>query len=110
MRGGQQPLDEDRIKGTAINIGGKVKDAAGRLLSDSKTQADGKADQASGQQAADQVEQKAQQAAEATRKGLASASLFGFVALALGAVASWFGGTAGAPRRKTKVVRTGSTI
>jgi len=101
MRGGQQSLDEDRIKGAAINIGGKVKDAAGRLPEDSKTKADGKAGQ---------VKQKAQQAAEATRKGLASASLFGFVALALGAVASWFGGTAGAPRRETKVVRTGSTI
>ncbi len=30
-------MDEDRIKGTATNIGGKVKDAAGGLLGDSKT-------------------------------------------------------------------------
>ncbi len=57
-------------------------------------------------QAADQVKQKAQQAAEATRKSLASAGIFGFVALALGAVAAWFGGGAGAPRREA-MVRSG---
>ena len=56
-------------------------------------------------QAADQVKQKAQQAAEATRKGLASAGIFGFVALALGAAAAWFGGSVGAPRNETTVVR-----
>ena len=50
-------------------------------------------------QAADQVKQKAQQAAEVTRKSLASAGIFGFIALALGAVAAWFGGGVGAPRR-----------
>jgi len=49
MREGEQDMDEDRIKGTATNLGGKVKDAAGGLLGDSKTQAEGKADQASGQ-------------------------------------------------------------
>ena len=42
-------MDEDRIKGAATNIGGQVKDAAGGLLGDSKTQAEGKTDQASGQ-------------------------------------------------------------
>jgi len=42
-------MDEDRIKGAATNLGGKVKDAAGGLLGDSKTQAEGKADQAGGQ-------------------------------------------------------------
>jgi len=61
-------------------------------------------------QAADQVKQKAQQAAEATRKGVASAGLFGFVALALGAVASWIGGGIGAPRRETSVVPAGRMI
>ena len=50
-------------------------------------------------QTADQVKQKAQQAAEATRKGVASAGIFGFIALVLGAAAAWFGGGAGAPRR-----------
>jgi len=61
-------------------------------------------------QSADQVKQKAQQAAEATRKGVASAGIFGFVALALGAVAAWFGGGVGAPRRETTVVRAGRTV
>ena len=42
-------MDEDRIKGSAGDIGGKVKDAAGGLLGDSKMQAEGKADQVSGQ-------------------------------------------------------------
>jgi len=49
-------------------------------------------------QAADQVKQKAQQAAEATRKGVATAGIFGFVALLLGAGAAWFGGGIGSPR------------
>ncbi len=42
-------MDEDRIKGAATNVGGKVKDAVGGLTGDSKTQAEGKADQVSGQ-------------------------------------------------------------
>jgi uncharacterized protein YjbJ (UPF0337 family) len=42
-------MDDDRIKGSATDIGGKVKDAAGNLLGDNKMQAEGKADQASGQ-------------------------------------------------------------
>ena len=42
-------MDENRVKGSATDIGGKVKDAAGGLLGDSKMQAEGKADQASGQ-------------------------------------------------------------
>ena len=42
-------MDEDRIKGSASDIGGKVKDAAGGLLGDNKMQAEGKADQLSGQ-------------------------------------------------------------
>ncbi|MGI4940103.1 MAG: CsbD family protein, partial [Janthinobacterium lividum] len=37
-------MDEDRIKGAATNIGGKVKDAVGGLTGDTKTQAEGKAD------------------------------------------------------------------
>ncbi len=38
--------------------------------------------------AAEQVKQKAQGAAEATRKGVASAGMLGFVALALGGIAA----------------------
>lgn len=54
-------------------------------------------------QVADQAKQKAQQAAEVTRKSVASAGIFGFIALALGAVAAWFGGGAGAPRNEATV-------
>ena len=60
--------------------------------------------------AADQAKQKAQQAAEATRKGVASAGIFGFVALALGAVAAWFGGGMGTPNRDIGAVRTSRTV
>ncbi len=42
-------MDEDRIKGAATDFGGKVKDAVGGLTGDAKTQAEGKADQATGQ-------------------------------------------------------------
>ncbi len=42
-------MDEDRMKGAASNIGGKVKDAVGGLTGDTKTQAEGKLDQAVGQ-------------------------------------------------------------
>lgn len=49
-------------------------------------------------QAADTAKQKAAQAAEATRKGLASAGIFGFGALALGALAAWLGGGLGTSR------------
>ena len=55
-------------------------------------------------QTADTVKQKAQQAAEATRKGVAGAGILGFVALALGALAAWFGGGIGAPRAEAALV------
>ena len=42
-------MDEDRIKGAATDLGGRAKDAIGSLTGDKKTQAEGKADQASGQ-------------------------------------------------------------
>src|ERR1700712_967429 len=47
-------------------------------------------------QAADNAKQQAMQAAEATRKAVSRGALFGFFALLLGAVASWFGGRMGA--------------
>ena len=59
-------------------------------------------------QAADQVKQKAQAAAEATRKGVASAGIYGTIALVLGALAAWFGGGVGAPRRGTAIVPAGT--
>ena len=60
------------------------------------------------QQAAQQVKDKAAQAAEATRKGVASAGIYGFVALLTGAVAAWIGGGGGTPNRETAVVPTAS--
>ena len=42
-------MDEDRTKGAATDLGGKAKDAIGGLVGDKKTQAEGKADQMSGQ-------------------------------------------------------------
>jgi hypothetical protein len=57
-------------------------------------------------QSLDTAKQKATQAAEATRKGVASAGIFGFVALALGALAAWLGGGMGAPRRELAVAAT----
>ena len=42
-------MDQNRIEGAATNMSGKLKDAAGGLMGDSKTQAEGKMDQASGQ-------------------------------------------------------------
>jgi uncharacterized protein YjbJ (UPF0337 family) len=42
-------MDQNRIEGAATNIGGKVKDAVGGLVGDTKTQAEGKTDQVSGQ-------------------------------------------------------------
>jgi uncharacterized protein YjbJ (UPF0337 family) len=41
-------MDERRIEGTARNLGGKVQEAAGRLTGDTKTQAEGVANQAIG--------------------------------------------------------------
>ncbi|PZU00592.1 MAG: CsbD family protein [Brevundimonas sp.] len=40
--------DHDRIEGAAKNIGGKVKEAAGKMTGDTKLQAEGKADQVEG--------------------------------------------------------------
>lgn len=41
-------MDDDRIKGSAQNIKGKVKEAAGDLMGDSKMKTEGKADQVAG--------------------------------------------------------------
>ena len=41
-------MDEDRISGTAKNIGGKVEESFGRTTGDTKTQAEGIAKQVSG--------------------------------------------------------------
>jgi uncharacterized protein YjbJ (UPF0337 family) len=41
-------MDKDRMKGSATNMGGKAKEAAGNLTGDSKLKSEGKADQAKG--------------------------------------------------------------
>ena len=41
-------VDENRIEGTARNMGGRIKDAVGGLTGDAGTQAQGKAEQAAG--------------------------------------------------------------
>ena len=40
--------DHDRIEGAAKNIGGKIKEAAGKVTGDEKLKAEGKADQVAG--------------------------------------------------------------
>lgn len=40
--------DQDRIEGSAKNVGGKIKEGVGKMTGDSKLQAEGKADQVEG--------------------------------------------------------------
>jgi uncharacterized protein YjbJ (UPF0337 family) len=40
--------DHDRVEGAAKNIGGKIKEAAGKLTGDEKLKAEGRADQVAG--------------------------------------------------------------
>ena len=41
-------MDEDRIDGAAKNVGGKIKEGFGKLVGDTKIEAEGKADQVEG--------------------------------------------------------------
>ncbi len=41
-------MDKDRMKGSATNMGGKAKEAAGNVTGDAKLQSEGKMDQAKG--------------------------------------------------------------
>lgn len=41
-------MDKDRVAGSARQAGGKIKEAAGKVLGDSKLQGEGLADQAAG--------------------------------------------------------------
>ncbi|WP_088346917.1 MULTISPECIES: CsbD family protein [Rhodomicrobium] len=41
-------MDKDRIKGTAQQVKGSVKDGVGKMTGDPKLQAEGKADKAAG--------------------------------------------------------------
>lgn len=40
--------DHDRVEGAARNLGGKAKEAAGKVTGDEKLKAEGRADQVSG--------------------------------------------------------------
>jgi uncharacterized protein YjbJ (UPF0337 family) len=40
--------DEDRVEGSAKNMGGKLKEGFGKLTGDTKTEAEGKSDQVEG--------------------------------------------------------------
>lgn len=40
--------DHDRVEGAAKNIGGNIKEAAGKVTGDEKLKAEGRADQAEG--------------------------------------------------------------
>ncbi|GJD81141.1 hypothetical protein [Methylobacterium gregans] len=53
-------------------------------------------------QAADSAKEQAKQAAELTRRAVSRGALFGFFALVLGAIASWFGGRMGAVHSTVK--------
>ena len=41
-------MDQDRVKGSATNVGGKAKEGAGKLTGDSKLKSESKLDQAKG--------------------------------------------------------------
>ena len=41
-------MDKDRVKGSATNVGGKVKERAGRVTGDEKLKSEGVLDQAKG--------------------------------------------------------------
>ncbi len=41
-------MDKDRVKGSATKMGGKAKEAVGKLTGDSKLQSEGKLDQGKG--------------------------------------------------------------
>lgn len=41
-------MDKDRVDGAAKNLGGKVKEAAGKLVGDEKLKAEGRTDQVAG--------------------------------------------------------------
>jgi uncharacterized protein YjbJ (UPF0337 family) len=67
-------MDENRITGTARNLGGKVEEGVGRVTGDAKTQVRGIADQAAGaaQDLYGQARDTAADAAVAARDSAAS--------------------------------------
>jgi hypothetical protein len=94
VNGDQQAADAARNRAV---------DSLAKTANISPDEARGRLDQTiqQGRQTVEQAKQRAAEAAEVTRKGVASAGLFGFVALVLGAAAAWFGGGVLAARRET---------
>lgn len=93
--------DRDAVINVVVaRTGASREEAAKRVAGweDAAEQAKAKA-----QQAADQAKQKAREVADATAKNVSRAMLLGFVALALGALAAYFGGSAG-QRKSTAYV------
>jgi uncharacterized protein YjbJ (UPF0337 family) len=64
-------MNEDRIAGTARNVGGKVQEGFGRVTGDAKSQADGLVNQAAGaaQDFYGQAKETASDAAQVVRQG-----------------------------------------
>lgn len=85
----------DAARDRAVN---SVAKAANISPDEARTKLQEAAQQA--KQAAETAKQKAQEAAEAARKGIATAGLYGFVALVLGGLAAFVGGGLAAPRRE----------
>ncbi len=96
---------QDAAKNRAI-------DALARTANISPDEARTRIDQMQAQyrDAAAKVEQQARAAAETARKATSRAGLLGFVALLLGAIASWFGGKAGTPDREMVATRLDRTV
>jgi uncharacterized protein YjbJ (UPF0337 family) len=71
-------MNEDRIAGTARNLGGKVQEGFGRATGDTKTQAEGLLNQATGtaQELYGQAKDTAADAAQIVRRGAADAEDF----------------------------------
>jgi uncharacterized protein YjbJ (UPF0337 family) len=68
-------MDENRVAGTARNLGGKVEEGFGRVVGDTATQARGKLDQVAGsaQDLYGQAKDKASQAADVVQEGASDA-------------------------------------
>jgi hypothetical protein len=92
VTGNQQQANAAReqvVNGIAQTAGISPEEARGRLAQLEQQY----------RQTADQAKQQAQQAAETARKTAAQAGIFSVIALLLGAIAAWFGGGVGTPRR-----------
>jgi uncharacterized protein YjbJ (UPF0337 family) len=68
-------MNEDRVAGTARNLGGKVQEGFGRVTGDAKTQAEGVLNQATGaaQDLYGQAKDSASEAVEVVRRGAVDA-------------------------------------